>query len=124
MRKFEIKTAKNGEYLFNLYAPNGKIVATSETYVTRQKLMRGIKSVRKNALSHVEDQTVRDFPVLPCPKYELYLDAEGKFRFRLKAKNGRIVCVSQGYTVKESAKVGIVSVGENAPTAETITVDL
>ena len=118
--KFEIKIAKNGDFMFNLFAPNGKIIATSETYTTLQNCKGGIESVRKNADVHVEDQTVNGHTSLSCPKYELYLDREGKFRFRLKASNGEIICVSQGYTVKASAQTGIASLAENAPKAEVV----
>lgn len=118
--RFEIKVAKNGDYMFNLYAPNGKIIATSETYSSLTACRGGIESVRKNAGSHTEDQTSRKAQTLPCPKYEIYLGREGKFRFRLRASNGEIICVSQGYTVKESAKVCIASLAANAPTAETV----
>lgn len=118
--KFEIKIAKNGDYMFNLYAPNGKIIATSETYASLQNCKGGIESVRKNAGVHTEDQTAEGYATLLCPKYEIYLDREGKFRFRLKASNGEIICVSQGYTVKASAQTGISSLAENAPKAETV----
>lgn len=118
--KFEIKIAKNGDYMFNLFAVNGRVIATSETYTSLQNCKGGIDSVRRNALAHVEDQTVSGYTPLPCPKYEVYLDKEGKFRFRLKASNGEIICASQGYTVKASALTGIASLGENAPKAETV----
>lgn len=118
--RFEIKIAKNGDYMFNLFAHNGRVIATSETYTTLQNCKNGIESVRKNACVHVEDQTVTGYATLTCPKYELYLDKEEKFRFRLKASNGEIICVSQGYTVKASAQTGIASLGENAPVAQTV----
>ena len=117
--RFEIKIAKNGDYMFNLFAPNGKVIATSETYTTLQNCKLGIESVKRNAAVHVEDQTANNAPLL-CPKYELFLDKEGKFRFRLRASNGEIICASQSYTVKASAQTGIASVCENAPIAETV----
>lgn len=117
--RFEIKIAKNGDYMFNLFAPNGKVIATSETYTTLQNCKLGIESVKRNAAVHVEDQTANTAPLL-CPKYELFLDKEGKFRFRLRASNGEIICASQSYTVKASAQTGIASVCENAPIAETV----
>lgn len=118
--RFEIKVAKNGDYMFNLFAPNGKIIATSETYSSLQNCKNGIDSVKRNAASHVEDQTKTDAAPLLCPKYEIYLDREDKFRFRLRASNGEIICVSQAYTVKASAQTGIASLAENAPDAETV----
>ena len=46
---FEIKEAKNGQYVFNLKAGNGEIIATSETYTTKAAAQNGIESVRRNA---------------------------------------------------------------------------
>jgi uncharacterized protein len=51
-------------------------------------------------------------------KFELYSDAAGKFRFRLKAGNGEIIAVSsEGYESKSGAENGIESVRTNAPSA-------
>ena len=118
--KFEIKVAKNGDYMFNLFAQNGKIIATSETYTTLQNCKGGIESVRANAGVHVEDKTVAEPIALPCPKYEIFNDKEGKFRFHLRASNGEIICASQGYTAKQGAHTGIASLKENAPSAEIV----
>ncbi|HZA77680.1 MAG TPA: YegP family protein [Acidimicrobiales bacterium] len=50
-------------------------------------------------------------------KFELYKDAAGKFRFRLKAANGEIIASGEAYNSKASAQNGIESVKTNAPTA-------
>ena len=119
--KFEIKAAKNGEYVFNLYATNGQIIATGgETYASVDGCKTGIESVRKNCAVHVEDQTVAGCEALAHPKYELYKDKGGEFRFRLKASNGEIIAVSGGYKAKTSAKNGIASIGRNAPEAPVV----
>jgi uncharacterized protein YegP (UPF0339 family) len=47
-------------------------------------------------------------------KFELYEDAAGKYRFRLKAGNGQIIAVGEAYESKEAAKKGIDSVKANA----------
>lgn len=47
-------------------------------------------------------------------KFELYKDKKGEFRFRLKAGNGQILLVSEGYKAKASATSGISSVQKNA----------
>ncbi|UCE96120.1 MAG: YegP family protein [Candidatus Bathyarchaeota archaeon] len=52
------------------------------------------------------------------PKYEIYKDAAGKFRWRLKAPNGEIIASSEAYESKDSCKSGIESVKTNAPKAE------
>jgi uncharacterized protein YegP (UPF0339 family) len=50
-------------------------------------------------------------------KFELFKDAGGKFRFRLKAGNGEIIATSEAYNSKSSAQNGIESVKTNAPGA-------
>ena len=50
-------------------------------------------------------------------KFELYKDAGGKFRFRLKAGNGEIIATSERYGTKAAAENGIQSVRENAASA-------
>lgn len=56
-------------------------------------------------------------------KFELYTDAAGKYRFRLKASNGQVIATSQGYTTKRSALEGVESVKKHAPQAETVEVE-
>ena len=57
---------------------------------------------------------------LPEPKFEIYKDAAGKFRFRLIAPNGEIIAASEAYESKDGCKNGIASVKENAPKAEIV----
>jgi len=52
------------------------------------------------------------------PKFEIYKDAAGKFRWRLKAPNGEIIAASEAYESKDGCKNGINSVKMNAPKAE------
>ena len=119
--KFVIKIAKNDEFYFNLYAPNGRVIATSETYTTLQNCKKGINSVKNNALSHVEDTTVDSPEVLTHPKFVLFLDKAQRYRFNLCASNGEVVSISQGYSTKANALGGIASIAENAPDAEIVT---
>ncbi len=50
-------------------------------------------------------------------KFELYLDAAKKYRWRLKAGNGEIIAVGEAYESKAGAQNGIDSVKRNAPEA-------
>ena len=118
--KFEIKQTKSGGYRFNLIATNGQVIATSETYSSLDSCKNGVESVRKNCASHVEDQTKEGFETLTHPKYEVYKDKAGEFRFRLKAKNGEIIATGEGYKAKASCLNGIESIGKNAPEAPEI----
>ncbi len=116
MGKFVVKEAKTG-VKFDLKAGNGETIATSEVYSTEKTCRNGIESVRKNCLSDVEDQTVEAFEKKKNPKYEVYVDKAGEFRFRLKARNGEIIATSEGYKSKKSCLNGIESIKKNAPEA-------
>jgi len=52
------------------------------------------------------------------PKFEVFQDSRGEFRFRLKAPNGEVIASSEGYTTKAACMNGIESVKKNAPIAE------
>jgi hypothetical protein len=56
------------------------------------------------------------------PKFEVYADSKGEFRFRLKAPNGEVIAVSEGYTSKSACMNGIESVKKNAPKATVVEV--
>lgn len=116
MGKFCIRTVPSG-VKFDLKAPNGQTVLTSEVYRTRAACCKGIASVRKNAAAPVEDLTIPAKP-LPHPKYQLYRDQADSYRFRLRSRNGAIIAVSDAYTTKASALAGIESIQKNAPTAQ------
>ncbi len=57
------------------------------------------------------------------PKFEVYKDKAGEYRFRLKAPNGEIIAVGEGYKNKGSCLNGIESVKENAPKAVVVELD-
>ena len=118
MSKFVIRRVASG-VKFDLKAANGQVIATSESYRTRAACVKGIASVQKNApAAGVEDQTEEGYAVRSNPKFELYADRSGRFRFRLRAPNGRIIAVSEGYKSKAACENGIDSVRKNAPDAE------
>jgi len=116
MGKFVIKTTKSG-VKFDLKAGNGEVIATSEVYTTEAACRKGIDSVKRCCLGGIEDQTVENFEVVKHPKFELFTDKAGEYRFRLKARNGEIIAVSEGYKKKDSCLNGIESVRKNAPEA-------
>lgn len=120
MGKFVLKTVATG-YKFDLKAGNGEVIATSEVYTTEAACKNGIESVAKNApVAGVEDQTVEGFETVKHPKFEMYVDKAGEFRFRLKATNGQVIAVSEGYTSKAGCENGIASVKKNAADAEVV----
>lgn len=119
MQKFLIRQVATG-YKFDLKAPNGQTIATSEVYRTRAACQKGIDSVRKNASgAKLEDQCDEQYGTLTNPKFELYADKSGEYRFRLRSRNGKTVAVSEGYTTKAACENGIESVRKNASDAKT-----
>ena len=118
--KFVIAKAKNDGIYFNLVAANGEIIATSEVYESKTNAQNGIESVRTNCVAGIEDQTVDGYETLKNPKFEIYKDKAGEFRYRLKASNGEIIASGEGYTTKQSVQNGIESIKTNAPTAEVV----
>ena len=118
MGKFVLKQTKSGGYGFNLKAGNGQVIATGQTYKSEASLKKGIASIQTNApIAVLEDQTEEGFAVEKNPKFEVYTDKAGEFRFRLKAKNGQIIAVGEGYTTKKACLNGIESIRKNAPDA-------
>ncbi|MBE6677548.1 MAG: DUF1508 domain-containing protein [Ruminococcaceae bacterium] len=117
MGKFVVRETATG-VKFDLKAGNGEVIATSEVYTTKAACLNGIESVKNNCVGEVEDQTVENFETVKHPKFELYQDKAGEYRFRLKAKNGEVIATSEGYKTKASCENGIASVKKNAPEAE------
>jgi uncharacterized protein YegP (UPF0339 family) len=101
--KFDLKTAKNGEYMFNLKAGNGQVILTSELYKQKSSAENGIESVRKNA--------VRE------GAFEARENSKGEPYFILKATNGQEIGRSEYYSSTSAMENGIESVKTNAPDA-------
>ena len=120
MGKFVIRKTNTG-IKFDLKASNGEVIAPSEVYSSPDACQKGIASVQKNApIATIENQTVEGFAVEKHPKFEVYTDKAGEFRFRLKALNGQIIAVSEGYKAIASCMNGIESVKKNAIDAKII----
>lgn len=117
MGKYVIRTVPSG-LKFDLFAANGQSILTSEVYTTEHACRKGIESVRKNApIAKLEDQTDPHHKALTNPKFELYQDKSGFYRFRLKARNGEIIAVSEIYSARAGCLNGIESVRKNAAEA-------
>ena len=79
--KFQLKTAANGDFHFNLLASNGQVILQSEMYKTKASALNGIQSVQKNAAD--------------AGRYEMRQSTSGKPYFVLKAGNGEIIAISE-----------------------------
>ena len=99
---YELKLAKDGQFMFNLKAANSQVILTSELYKTRAAAENGIASVQKNGA----DQAA----------YEIRAAKNDKPYFILKAKNHQEIGRSQYYSSEAVAKKGIASVARNAAT--------
>lgn len=115
MGKFLIRQTDTG-WKFDLKAANGETVATSEVYTTRAACVTGAQSVMKHApKAKYADLTQQEQAA--NPKFELFQDKGGRFRFRLTARNGKIIAVSEAYATKAACEHGIASVRRNAENA-------
>lgn len=120
MGKFVVRKTNTG-VKFDLKATNGQVIATSEVYNSNAACKNGIASVQKNApVAAVENQTVEGYATEKNPKFEIYKDKKGEFRFRLKATNGQIIAVGEGYTTLANCEKGVASVKKNAEDAEIV----
>ena len=110
--KFDIRRAKDGRFFFSLYASNHTVIAYSQIYSSISAVNTGISSVIANATkAETEDTTLKKPVSLSCPKWEIYIDKAGEYRFRLYASNGLCVChSSHGYSTKSGCKGGIESI--------------
>lgn len=119
MGKFVIKVGKTG-VRFNLLASNGQVIGSSEIYKSDASCLNGIDSVKRCSAGGIQDLTDENAAPVKHPKFEVYQDKGGEYRYRLKARNGEIILASEGYKEKKSCLNGIESVKKNAPDAEIV----
>jgi uncharacterized protein YegP (UPF0339 family)/large-conductance mechanosensitive channel len=113
MPKFQVYKDTAGKYRFRLRADNNKIIAIGEAYEQYAGCINGIKSIQKNFKAPVEDTTLEG-QRFSNPKFQVYKDNAGKFRFHLFARNGEIIAdSSEGYETKEACFNGIDVVGQS-----------
>ena len=123
MGKFIIRKVNTG-YKFDLLAANGEAILSSEVYSSGAACLRGVESVRKQAsATSLADLTEPESTVPANPRFELYRDRSGKYRFRLRSRNGKIIAVSDSYVTRSGCRDGIESVRLNGPDASVETLD-
>ena len=121
--RFVYRKTDKGNYVYKLYSSNHRVIAIGgEPYSSLASMKTGIQSIIKNAAdAPVEDQTLKKVVEQKCPKWEVYLDAKGEYRFRLKASNGNIVCITNdGYLSKPACKNGMQAIAKAAVNAEIV----
>lgn len=108
MEHFLLRQVNSG-YKFDLLAANGEVIATSEVYKTAAACRKGISSVQKNApCAPLADLCTGE--TCSNPRFEIYEDRSGQYRFRLRSRNGSIIAVSENYTTKRNCLDGIAAV--------------
>ncbi|MDA3822266.1 MAG: YegP family protein [Bacteroidales bacterium] len=106
MGKFEISKRTDENFMFNLKAPNGLIIMTSQGYTSKSACQNGIESVKTN-----------------CYKRKMFtseIAKDGSHYFNLTAENTQVIGTSQMYTSTHGRENGITSVRKNAPRAEIV----
>ena len=115
MGKYVITLSPKGKYHFNLVAGNGEIILSSQMYASQRGALKGINSVTVNApAANVVDLTAAKVVPAPNPKFEIFQGKDGKYYFRLVAKNAKAIGSSEGYNDLTACKNGIKSVKKNA----------
>ena len=56
--RYERKTTKSGQFMFNLLAGNKQVIGTSESYTSEAARENGIESVKKNAPGAAVDNLI------------------------------------------------------------------
>ena len=127
MGKFIIKKTPTGMFNFSLLAANKeKIAVSSQVYTTKAACKKGMESIGKHAVKciaedRIEDQTLKTPTEKTCPKFEIYFDKAGLYRYRLIASNGESIAMSEeGYKSKSGVLNGIKSVSVHAVNAEIV----
>ncbi len=108
-----VKPAKDGRFVYVVVAGNKEVIAKgAQTYATAASCRSAVASVAKIAKSAaIEDQTLVNAKPEKFPKFEIYTDKGGLYRFRLFASNGQqLLACTQGYAQKTGCKGGIQSV--------------
>ena len=85
--KYEVYPNGDG-YQYRLKASNGEILIVSETYVSRENVIKAIDAVKRN----IVDGELR-----------IIKDKHGMFKFKLVSKNYRVIALGSNYTTEKSA---------------------
>ena len=118
--KFVIKETDAGVQ-FDLKAGNGEVILNSKVYKTLMACKKGIESVKRNAPNAViEDQTIAGFVTEKNPKFEIYLDKTGEYRFIFKSDDGHVIGTSERYKSKAGSQNGIESIKKNSAEAAVV----
>ena len=100
---FELKSAADSKFRFNLRAGNHEVILTSQTYATKPSALGGIESVKLNSQTD--------------GRFERKVSKANEPYFVLTATNGQVIGQSEMYSSTGAMENGIRSVMTNAPAA-------
>lgn len=103
--RYAVLLADNGEHYFNLRSSNGKVIGTSETYVSKSNAERGVAAVKRAIAQAIEAEAEAG-----DVRFETVKGSDGKTYVHLRAANGQIVLQTQGYGSKTAAQKGIAAI--------------
>lgn len=87
--KMDLYQSSDSQWRFRVVSGNGRILLSSEAYVTRAGAENGLASVLENGVD----------PAM----YQVNQTAAGKYNLRLRAGNHEVIASTQGYATKSSA---------------------
>jgi len=73
-------------------------------YNSEAACKKGVDSAKNSSVGEIENQTVEGYETKKHPKFEVYEDKGGAFRYRLKAVNGQIVATCGTLSYKTAAE--------------------
>lgn len=87
--KVDLYQSTDSQWRFRVVAGNGRILISSESYVSKQGAENGIASVLENGVDPAQ--------------YQLNQTETGKYNLRLRAGNYEVIGFTQAYSTKSSA---------------------
>ena len=93
--KWVIKEKGEEEFVAFLYASNGEVMLTSESYSTADGAKKGVTTIKKSVAGD---------------GFQIYCDKNRNFYFKLKNAQNRFLCVGETYPTKASCLSAIESV--------------
>jgi uncharacterized protein len=87
--KIDLYQSSDSQWRFRVLAGNGRVLLSSEAYVSKQGAENGIASVLENGVDPAQ--------------YQLNQAANGKWNLRLRAGNYEVIAFTQTYSTKSNA---------------------
>jgi uncharacterized protein YegP (UPF0339 family) len=109
---FEVYEDKGGEFRWRLRNDEGIIADSGEGYTERNKAVKAVERVQKYAAD-------ADLLAIGSAAFEVYEDKGGKWRWRLRHRNGQIIADGgQGFPKRSAAVESIERVKRHGPGAD------